>query len=83
MHAKFIYSCIQTCNAHPIPSMGTGLIYHIEREQNIANANSIGLALIYVVCLMKYMTKLCILTNYVGNTLDITLIMGCFSGWES
>ena len=47
MHAKFIYSCIQTCNAHPIPSMGTDSIYHIEREQNIANANNIGLALLY------------------------------------
>ena len=46
MHAKFIYSCIQTCNTHSLPSMGTGLIYHIEREQNIANANNVGLALI-------------------------------------
>ena len=42
MHAKFIYSCIQTCNAHPIPSIGTGLIYHIERQQNIENVNNIA-----------------------------------------
>ena len=69
MHAKFIYSCIQTCNAHPIPSMGTDSIYHIEREQNIANANNI-------VSLMKYMTKLYTLTNYVAR--HIALIMGCF-----
>ena len=69
MHAKFIYSCIQTCNAHPIPSMGTGLIYHIEREQNIENANNI-------VSLMKYMTKFYTLTNNVAR--HIALIMGCF-----